>query len=251
MLDPPLREWKIIAGDFLPIVENIEFSCGADEETDEFIENINKFLHRHTSPLIRSLKIFFAWGDESLEEHKIQLKECIEFALNKSVYDLDVYCPSYDDWDDLFVVPKRLFACPSITSLKLRTCQFNPQQTFGGLKSLRFLYLKEACTSNKAFKATLENCLLLEELTLQDSFCEYEMRILASEDSQLKSLLVIDSHLCDSDSHEPNAARKIEVAVPNLKKVDFYGRLFDNYKFQNHLSLEEVCIDSTMHKRDE
>ncbi|KAK9092360.1 hypothetical protein Syun_027271 [Stephania yunnanensis] len=192
------------------------------------------------------------FGEERLEASMVMSEFAeIEFALNKSIYDLDVYCPSYDDWDDLFVVLKRLFACPSITSLKLRTCQFNPPQTFGGLKSLRFLYLKEACISNKAFKATLENCLLLEELTLQDSFCEYEMRILAPEDSQHKSLLVINSHQSDSDSHEPNAARKIEVAVPTLKKVDFYGRLFDNYKFQNHLSLEEVCIDSTTHKRDE
>lgn len=190
----------------------------------EYFAIVNKVICLHAGPTIQSFLLHFdPTGYESEVNH------WIEVVVSKGIEELKL--DFFGNWN-LRAFPLINIELPLVRVLRLSMCEFPVPQTPGSLCLLRTLVLKHVKVTTEIIETVINNCKLLETLSL--SYCPITevIRVLAQDLQRLRTFKISEcAQLCH-----------VEIDAPTLRSFHYYGKI-PVLVFRNISQLSDVILN--------
>ncbi|KAJ9539979.1 hypothetical protein OSB04_026485 [Centaurea solstitialis] len=200
------------------------------EESNKYISWVDHVIHQHKSPTIDKFMISFGLDENA----KAAIDKWIKYAISKNVQTLELYLARSDATWGNYCFPNKIFDTTCGSLLKPRP--FNDPVM--EIKFLKSLILKCVDVDDEGVKKILNNCLVLEHLSIVYSRKLVKLEI-RGKGLVLKKLDIICFGL-----------ESVEICDSNIVFFNCDGLSSMTLRLDNLQKLEEICI-SKIHSWNE
>ncbi|KAJ9539828.1 hypothetical protein OSB04_026334 [Centaurea solstitialis] len=193
------------------------------KESNKYISWVDHVIHQHKSPTIDKFQIDFGLDENA----KVAIDKWIKYAISKNVQTLELYLARNDATWGNYCFPNKIFdtTCGSL----LNPNPFN--DLVKEIKFLKSLILKRVDVDDQGVKKILNNCPVLEHLSVMGSRKLVKLEI-HGKGLALKNL---DIKVCFG-------LKSVEIRDSNIVFFNCFGASSITLRFDNLQKLEKIYI---------
>ncbi|KAJ3699189.1 hypothetical protein LUZ61_002894 [Rhynchospora tenuis] len=212
-----------------------DFSC--NQSPKQFVATLDQYLHLHGDRSLDKFGILFSPFDIFFPN----LENWVATVLAKGVKELEIdlsqgvlYDPGFYIDDRMpFVIPNPLFNCNSLNHLSLSRCNFSDPFVSVNFLGLSSLSLDNVDLTDAMLTSILENCVLLESISLKK--CEIlDIVKFVGDKLKLQKLVIVD---CTN-------VMDIEISAPKLESFLYHGWISFSHVFGNVSKVNDAYLCS-------